>query len=233
MGARPLTSRVEGPLAGFVVAYSTPSIRFAETEVDQARAAGVLLEFAEQRPVIVDRGVYRELCKQAITRTVQQLQARVGELTEQRKLERATGRPADPQADARRERGRELRVLAEQAHGANLDLGRSLMHNLASVDPADMNVARLFCFGLLGSDYDGSPYTQSGDLVAELAARGIRLVIQEFRTDVTKTRKNGSRGTLRISYGDPKAPEPATAGCGNGCERPPFIGPPAVRAGGW
>jgi hypothetical protein len=27
---------------------------------------------------------------------------------------------------------------------------------------------------LFGSDYDGSPYTQSGDFVAELAARGIR-----------------------------------------------------------
>jgi hypothetical protein len=40
---------------------------------------------------------------------------------------------------------------------------------------------------LLGSDYDGSPYTQSGNLVAELAVRGIRLVIEEFRADVTKT----------------------------------------------
>jgi hypothetical protein len=39
----------------------------------------------------------------------------------------------------------------------------------------------------LGGDYDGSPYTQSGDLVAELAVRGIRLVIEEFRADVTKT----------------------------------------------
>ena len=31
--------------------------------------------------------------------------------------------------------------------------------------------------------------------------RGIRLVIGEFRTDVTKTRKDGSRGRLRIDYG--------------------------------
>jgi hypothetical protein len=60
---------------------------------------------------------------------------------------------------------------------------------------------------LLGSDYDGSPYTQSGNLVAELAVRGIRLVIEEFRADVTKTLKNGSRGKLRIDYGDPKQPD--------------------------
>jgi len=62
-------------------------------------------------------------------------------------------------------------------------------------------------YGLLGADYDQSPYTQSGDRVAELAARGIGLVIEEFRQDVTKTRKDGSRGALRISYGDPRQPE--------------------------
>jgi hypothetical protein len=32
-------------------------------------------------------------------------------------------------------------------------------------------------------------------------------VIEEFRTDVTKTRKDGSRGALRIDYGDPRKPE--------------------------
>jgi len=100
-----------------------------------------------------------------------------------------------------------VRELAEQAHGANLDLGWELMNNLAAVDPTDITVAKFFVYGLFGSDYDGSPYTQSGDLVAELAARGIRLVIEEFRADVTKTLKNGSRGKLRIDYGDPKHPE--------------------------
>jgi hypothetical protein len=36
---------------------------------------------------------------------------------------------------------------------------------------------------------------------------GVRLVIDEFRTDVTKTRKDGSRGKLRIDYGDAHEPE--------------------------
>src|ERR1700722_19014516 len=62
-------------------------------------------------------------------------------------------------------------------------------------------------FSLLGPDWDQSPHTQTGDRVAELAARGVRLVIEEFRTDVTKTRKDGSRGALRIDYGDPRKPE--------------------------
>jgi hypothetical protein len=34
-------------------------------------------------------------------------------------------------------------------------------------------------------------------------------VIEEFRTDVTKTRKDCTRGKLRIDYGDPREPEAA------------------------
>ena len=36
-------------------------------------------------------------------------------------------------------------------------------------------------------------------------------MIEEFRTDVTKTRKDGSRGALRIDYGDPRKPEKPVA----------------------
>ena len=43
--------------------------------------------------------------------------------------------------------------------------------------------------------------------MSRLAMAGIRLVIDEFRTDVTKTRKDGSRGKLRIDYGDAHDPE--------------------------
>jgi hypothetical protein len=63
-----------------------------------------------------------------------------------------------------------------------------------------------FAFGLLGCDYDESPYTQTGDRVCQLAMCGIRLVIDEFRSDVTKTLKSGQRGRLRIDYGDPHKP---------------------------
>jgi hypothetical protein len=33
---------------------------------------------------------------------------------------------------------------ARQAHGANLDLGHALIHDLTSVDPANIDVARFF-----------------------------------------------------------------------------------------
>ena len=32
-------------------------------------------------------------------------------------------------------------------------------------------------------------------------------MIEEFRTDVTKTRKDGTKGAMRIDYGDPKEPD--------------------------
>ena len=179
-------------------AYGPPTVRFTDTEVDQARAAGVLIELERSTPIITDRSLYRELCRQAIERTAEELRARAAEVADERKHARAAGRPVDPQAEARREHGRRMRRLAEQAHGANLDLGRALLNGLACVDPASMDVARLMVFGLLGPDWDDSPYTQTGDRIAELAARGVRLLIEEFRTDVTKTRKDGSRGALRV-----------------------------------
>src|SRR5215216_787512 len=43
-------------------AYGPPQVRFSDEDVDQARAAGVLIEFdGPGRPIIVDRPLYREL----------------------------------------------------------------------------------------------------------------------------------------------------------------------------
>jgi hypothetical protein len=56
-----------------------------------------------------------------------------------------------------------------------------------------------------------SYYSQSGQRIAELAVTGIRLVIEEFRIDVTRTLKDGRRGKLRIVYGDPHKPQDAVA----------------------
>lgn len=84
-----------------------------------------------------------------------------------------------------------------------------LINGLSSVDPLDMNVARFFVYALLGPDYDGSSWTKTGERIHHLAVAGIRLVVEELRTDVTRTRKDGSRGRLKMDYGDPKDPEAA------------------------
>ncbi len=125
-------------------AYGPPQVRFSEADVDQARAAGVVIEFEHGRPIIVDRGVYRELAKAAIKRTVEELQAKVSAAAAEKQTRRAGKAPADPLTQAKRERDRALRELADQAHGANLDLGAALLTGLAVVDPGDMDVARFF-----------------------------------------------------------------------------------------
>jgi hypothetical protein len=147
-----------------VVSSEGPDRHAPATEVDQARAAGVVIEFDRGYPLIVDRALYRELVKQAIARTVDELDVKVAERAAEKKANRGGKgeRPADPVADAQREEQHQLRELSERAHGVNLDLGAGLLTGLATVDPSDMDVARAFVYGLLGADYDSSPYTQTG-----------------------------------------------------------------------
>jgi hypothetical protein len=45
-----------------------------------------------------------------------------------------------------------------------------------------------------------------GERVQRLAMGGIRLIVDELRADITKTRKDGTRGRLRIDYGQPNEP---------------------------
>jgi ParB/RepB/Spo0J family partition protein len=192
-------------------AYGPPQVHFTDTDVDQARAAGVLIEFERGRPIIVDRTLYRELVKGAIKRTHDELEAKAATAAQEKKTARASKQPADPATVAKRERDAQLRELADQAHGANLDLGHALVHNLAAVNPGDIDVARFFVYALLGADHDSSPYTQTGERIARIAAGGVRLLVEELRSDVTKTRKDGSRGRLRIDYGDYRDPQAALA----------------------
>jgi ParB/RepB/Spo0J family partition protein len=191
-------------------ACGPPQVRFTEEDVDQARAAGVLIEFdGPGRPIIVDRPLYRELVKGAIKRTHDDLETKAAAAAKEKQSTRAGKTPADPLAVARRERDAQLRELTDQAHGVNLDLGHALVHNLTTVDPADIDVARFFVGALLGADHGGSPYTQTGERVARIAVGGVRLVVDELRADVTKTRKDGSRGRLRYDYGDHRDPQAA------------------------
>lgn len=71
-------------------AYGPLRIPFGEGLVDQARAAGVLLELHSRAPLILDRGVYRELAKQAIARLLEDLEERAAK----RAQERSEGRAA-------------------------------------------------------------------------------------------------------------------------------------------
>ena len=65
-------------------------------------------------------------------------------MSKEKKASRAGKAPADPVTVAKRERDAQIRELTDQAHGANTDLGHALVHNLSSVDPTDIEVARFF-----------------------------------------------------------------------------------------
>lgn len=187
-------------------AYGPPRVQFSEAQIDQARAAGVLIEFQGRAPIIVERELYRELAKQAIAQTAAELAAKTAAIAAERKQARTSTTTADPATLAKRERDTQLRELADQAHGVNLDLGAGLLNELARVDPGDINVARFFVYALLGADKT-SDYGNASERVERIAAGGIRLVLGELRSDVTKTRKDGSRGRLRLDYdSDPQAP---------------------------
>jgi len=126
-----------------------PSEEVSAGAARSRRAAGVRASCRARhnehgRPIIVDRPLYRELVKTAIKRTHDELQAKAATAAEEKKATRARTAPADPITVAKRERDAQLRELTDQAHGANSDLGHALVHQLATVDPTDITVARFF-----------------------------------------------------------------------------------------
>jgi hypothetical protein len=146
--------------------------------------------------------VFRELAKQAIDRTLQQLRIAKQQDTSDRASRRAQGKDErTPQQALEAEHRAAVRQLTARAHGTNLDLGAALLQKLATVDPRDMDVARFFAYGLLGPDQLG--YLGGGDHTVEtIAANGIRLVIEEHRETTTPTLKSGKPGRTRVEYGD-------------------------------
>jgi ParB/RepB/Spo0J family partition protein len=185
--------------------YGDPTIRFTEAEIDRARAAGVLLEYGEEYPLVTDLAVYQDLCRTAIAAGVQSLKQQATDHADEEERIFGTsstkGKPDDERAALETAHRREMRQLAATAHSANLDLGDSLRNGLTVVDPTDMTVARFFVYGLLGPDNASGGYGRD-TVVSAIALRGVRLVVGDFREDKTKTRKDGSAGALRITYGE-------------------------------
>jgi ParB/RepB/Spo0J family partition protein len=181
-------------------AYGPPVIRFSDAEVDRARAAGVLIEFEQATPILTDRDLYRDLAAQAIERTVEELTARTQARERERPSRAKTQAQRSPQQTLESEHRAALRELTTRAHGTNLDLGAALVNDLASVKPEDMDVARFFAYGLLGSDQPG--YSDAQRTAATLAANGIRLVIDSQRETTTPTLKSGKPGRTKVIYGE-------------------------------
>jgi ParB/RepB/Spo0J family partition protein len=181
-------------------AYGPPTIRFTDADIDQARAAGVLIELDRSAPIITDVALYRELTKEAVARTVEQLRERAAAKAKGTRTG-AAKRERTPREDLDVEHRATLRELTRQAHGTNLDLGAAFLSELATVAPDDMDVARFFAFGILGPET--SSYLGTSDHVARtIAANGLRLVLDEHRTTTTPTLKRGKPGRTKVVYGE-------------------------------
>lgn len=184
-------------------AYGPRTIRFTEADVDQARAAGVLIELEATAPIICDRALYRELCKQAIHRTVDELRDRKSTRAEEQAELKATRADREPTEKERldNEHRAALRDFAARAHNVNLDLGAALTSQLCVVDPDSVDVARFFAYGLLGPDRPN--HLGVGENVARvLAANGLRLVLDDLRITETPTLKSGKPGKTKVTYAE-------------------------------
>ncbi len=158
---------------------------------------------ARHAPIIVDRSLYRELVKAAIKRTHDELQAKAATAAAEEKQARAQRREQrrpDPLAAAKRERDAQLRELADQAHGANLDLGAAPARRPQRRRPGRHATSRgsssTRCSAPTAT---ARPYTQTGERVA--AARRRRHPARDRRA-------------AHRRHQDPQGRQPR-AGCGS------------------
>ena len=93
--------------------------------------------------------------------------------------------------------------MKERGREPNLEFGRELLNKLAVFDPADIDNATFWVYGMLGrnstekgTDYD--PMYYAGEMrgnAAGLAARGLRLVFEDWQT--VETTKSGK---TKVTY---------------------------------
>jgi hypothetical protein len=146
--------------------------------------------------------VYRELAKQVIPRTVDELRARLAAKGKRKTTGGAAAKQArTPRQELDTDHRANAREFTRQAHAVNLDLGTALLKELSTVPADDINIARFYAYGLLGPQT--SAYLGTSDHTARtIAANGLRLVLEEHRTTTTPTLKTGKPGKTKVIYGD-------------------------------
>jgi len=182
-------------------------LELSEADADRARAAGVLLEVeadADKYSWVVSAMWLVDVVGTRLDDDIAALEKRAAKQTKR------TGTAAGTGSGSGSASGSSERDLAEkisrdankrwkeEARGPNLALGRELMNKLAKVE-TDVDVARFFVYGMLGrrsgESYDYSYMSMSGE-AGKLAARGLRLVFEDWQTVVEKG------GRMKVSYPD-------------------------------
>jgi hypothetical protein len=186
-------------------------VEFADEQIDQARAFGVLLE-TDRGAYITERVVLKQLMEDAAKAYLPALK----QLKEQEKANKAEAKKAERKAKAEAppnpldaieaEHRAKQRDFAIQGRTANLALGDALLQKAAIVDPADLDVAKLFVYGLLGprTNFSGHRIEQGYELkkAGMIAAAGLRLCVEELSTVEMPRLASGKDGKPRVIYSD-------------------------------
>jgi ParB/RepB/Spo0J family partition protein len=186
-------------------------VEFAEDHVDQARALGVLLE-TDRGAYITDRAVLKQLMEDAAKAYLPVLR----QLKAQEKATHAEAKKAEKRAKAdaptnpldaiEAQHKAKQREFAVQGRAANLALGDALLQRAAVVDPADLDVAKLFVYGLLGprTRFSGHKIEQGYELkkAGMIAAAGLRLCIEELSSVEVPKLRSGKAGKPRVTYAE-------------------------------
>ncbi|MFN8164447.1 MAG: ParB/RepB/Spo0J family partition protein [Solirubrobacterales bacterium] len=168
--------------------------RLKEPEIDDARAAGCLVEFevdhgewSTTTMFITDRELAGDLAQRHVERVV-----KAAEEQEQRRIERArkAGKPTtkDEEKEARAEAREEAKADKASAERHNEAVGRKLIERRGAAGRKEYGLIRAKALAaILLSDHDG------------LAAAGIRLTLPQLREVEHKTLKSGEKRE-KITY---------------------------------
>lgn len=177
-----------------------PVIRFAEAEVDAARAAGVLVEHKVDRgewistvAFITDSALAADLAERAVER----IEAEAAERAKREKEWRARYGVTDPDAtpeqekEARKAKRAEAKAGQERARRFNDELGRKLLQRRGGASRKEHALARAKALvAIILADNE------------TLAARGLRLVTGQLQDVEVKQLKTSGETRERISYAD-------------------------------
>jgi hypothetical protein len=186
-------------------------VEFAEEQIDQARALGVLLQ-TDRGAYVTDRTVLKQLMEDAATAYLPLLQ----QMKREEKAAQAEAKRAERKAKAEAAPNRldaieaehkaKQREFAVQGRAANLGLGDGLCRRAAIVDPADLDVAKLFVYGLLGprTRFSGHKIEQGYELkkAGMIAAAGLRLCIEGLSSVEVPRLQSGKDGKPRVTYAE-------------------------------
>lgn len=198
-------------------------VEFAAEQVDAARAMGVLYEHHSDNQGVIYYLTARDVMKQLMEDAVEDFlpalrdrkeaaaaEAAAAKAAEKERVKEAKAQGAyveDPMAAIDTEHRAKLREITDGAYGINLDLGKSLIGGLSTVDPADLDVARFFCRTMLGAKTswrdDGKVASGYGaGRAANIAAQGIALCLDELLQREIPELKGHTRESPRL--GRPK-----------------------------